>query len=147
MSIYLKRILFITSIAVLVPGASLAQINPCEDLAGFDFGDCEAILGWGVIDGDCQLIVGCSSPVPLFATQAECEAACIPQPTCDDLGDIDFGPCDNVLGYGLIDGDCTEISGCESPVPLFATVEECIAECVPVSTESLNWSSLKARYI
>ena len=141
-----KRIVFFSFLVALVPMASLTQTDPCDDLGGIDFGDCEAVLGWGMIDGSCTLIIGCSSPVPLFVSQAACEEACIPQPTCDDLANVDFGPCAMVLGYGVIGRECVVISGCESPVPLFTTAEECLLECEAVATEAANWSSLKARY-
>lgn len=141
-----KRIVFFSFLVALVPMASLTQTDPCDDLGGIDFGDCEAVLGWGIIDGSCTLIIGCSSPVPLFVSQAACEEACIPQPTCDDLANVDFGLCNMVLGYGVIGGECVLISGCESPVPLFTTAGECLLECGAVATEAANWSSLKARY-
>ncbi len=146
MSVLQKRIIFFSFLATLVSLAGLAQMDPCDDLGEIDFGDCEAVLGWGMIDGSCTLIIGCSSPVPLFASQAGCEEACLPQPTCDDLANVDFGPCDAVLGYGVVGGECVEITGCDSPVPLFSTAEECLLECGTVATESTNWSSLKARY-
>lgn len=31
---------------------------------------------------------------------------------CVDLGEVDFGPCDMVMGIALIDGSCQNISGC-----------------------------------
>lgn len=49
----------------------------CLDLKGHDFGPCDAVLGWGVIGGQCASISGCSaSPFELFATEGECTAAC-----------------------------------------------------------------------
>jgi hypothetical protein len=140
----MKRITLACLIA-LAPVAVSAQTDPCDDLAGYDFGDCEAVLGWGNIGGDCQLIVGCDSPVPLFATQAECAAACL-EPTCDDLAGIDFGPCDAILGAGVIDGYCAWISGCGSPVALFADVTECAATCGVIAGEAISWGRVKARY-
>lgn len=100
-------------------------VDPC-DLSGIDFGPCDAILGWGGIDGDCQEISGCESPVPLF----ESEEACLKECLCRDLSGIDFGPCEALIGYGVIDGACVPISGCPpSPVPLFSSMAECNASC------------------
>lgn len=121
-----------------------ACVPTCQDLAGIDFGDCEMILGWGIIDGACTLISGCDSPVALFASEEECRDACTP--TCDDLAGIDFGPCDAVLGFGVINGACQEISGCESPVPLFPTQEACEEACGPIPTEERSWGHIKSRF-
>jgi uncharacterized small protein (DUF1192 family) len=99
--------------------------DPC-DLSGIDFGPCDAVLGWGGIDGECQEISGCVSPVPLFASREECLKEC----HCRDFADIDFGPCEALLGYAIIDDECTAISGCPpSPVPLFRSLAECRAVC------------------
>ena len=53
--------------------------------------------------------------------------------TCDDLAGEDFGMCDMVLGYGVVDGICQTISGCSLPddVVLAETLEECIDVCEP----------------
>ncbi|MEO0405484.1 MAG: Kazal-type serine protease inhibitor domain-containing protein [Bacteroidota bacterium] len=31
---------------------------------------------------------------------------------CVDLSGLDFGPCDQILGYGYVNGECVAISGC-----------------------------------
>ena len=140
-------VLYLICVAALIPAAGHAQLAPCDDLAGIDFGLCEALLGWGMLDGSCQAISGCPpSPVPLFASQAACEEACVPSPNCDDLAQIDFGDCDAVLGVGMIGGNCTVISGCESPVPLFNSMGACQAECASVDASSVTWSIVKSRY-
>jgi eight-cysteine-cluster-containing protein len=55
----------------------------------------------------------------------ECES-----PQCVDLLGFDFGPCDAVLGVGVIDGQCSTISGCSAePFQLFETLEECRRTC------------------
>ncbi len=53
--------------------------NPaCVDLKGVDFGLCDAVLGWGKIDGQCQVISGCDAEGhKLFSNEKECEAACL----------------------------------------------------------------------
>ena len=146
MPVFLKLIVLLACLAVLLPTSGLAQTDACDDLSGVEFGDCQAVLGWGKIGGSCQQISGCSSPVLLFISQQACEFVCDPQPTCDDLDAIDFGVCLGILGAGKISGDCTLISGCSSPVPLFADVAECQAACAEVDAELTSWSSLKARY-
>jgi hypothetical protein len=51
--------------------------NPaCVDQAG-DFGPCDQVLGWGRVRGACVAISGCDAgSAQLFASQAECDAAC-----------------------------------------------------------------------
>jgi eight-cysteine-cluster-containing protein len=59
----------------------------CVDLWGYEFGNCDAVLGWGNLGRGCREVSGCSSPVPLFESQATCEAACSSAPpacTSDD---------------------------------------------------------------
>jgi hypothetical protein len=49
----------------------------CIDLAGHDFGPCDAVLGWGRINGTCIAISGCrAAPFELFASEADCTSAC-----------------------------------------------------------------------
>jgi hypothetical protein len=49
----------------------------CLDLFGYDFGPCDAVLGWGVVQGACTTISGCSSNgFELFASEKECVSAC-----------------------------------------------------------------------
>ena len=52
--------------------------NPaCIDLAEHDFGPCDAVLGWGRVNGICTAISGCSAaPFELFASEADCASAC-----------------------------------------------------------------------
>lgn len=35
-----------------------------------------------------------------------------PSDTCDDLANIDFGDCEIILGYGIVNGTCQSITGC-----------------------------------
>jgi hypothetical protein len=55
--------------------------NPsCIDLSQ-DFGPCDQVLGWGRVQGACVAISGCGAgSAQLFASQAECEAACASSP-------------------------------------------------------------------
>lgn len=95
--------------------------NDCLDLAGADFGGCEAELGYAWIDGECILISGCSTvdlnteidyADYIYETAIECEVAC--GADCIDLSGADFGLCDLPLGIGLVNGDCVSISGCST---------------------------------
>jgi hypothetical protein len=57
-------------------------------------------------------------------------------PGCYDLGDIDFGPCDMVMGVAVVNGTCSNISGCGwvvdevdySPFS-YESMEACEFEC------------------
>lgn len=52
----------------------------CDDLAGEDFGMCAMVLGYGVVNGTCQAVSGCSLPddVELADSIEECEETCDP---------------------------------------------------------------------
>lgn len=131
--------------SILVPSSVLAGEPSCEDVGDIDFGPCDAVLGVGVIEGDCVVISGCESPVPLFVTILDCLSTCI-GPTCDNLAEIDFGDCEAILGWGVIGDGCQLIVGCESPVPLFPTEEACEAACGVIPEETRSWGHVKARY-
>lgn len=58
---------------------------------------------------------------------------------CADLADEDFGPCEAILGYGVVDGTCALVSGCDAgQQPLFSSLKACHEACSTVcsSTES-----------
>ncbi len=163
-------------------------VDPCTDLSGLDFGLCALFLGYGVVDGACVPVSGCStisngidySPA-IVSSLLECRACndCInpdqidpnavcpaiyaPVCGCDeetysnecfafysgvtswtdgpcsqvvepctDLGGLDFGPCDMFLGYALVDGVCTGISGCSAVidnVDYSPAIEPSLNEC------------------
>ena len=102
----------------------------CGNLSGWDFGPCRAILGWGIIEGSCEQISGCSAePFELFSSQAECLETCA-APACRDLVGADFGPCEAVLGYGVVEGRCVAVSGCDAgDQRLFDTESGCVSAC------------------
>jgi hypothetical protein len=54
--------------------------NPaCRDLRNVDFGFCDALLGWGVVDGSCRAISGCPGQAEgyrLYKSQRACEFVC-----------------------------------------------------------------------
>ena len=39
---------------------------------------------------------------------------CIRYAVCADVAAIDFGPCKMSLGYGVIDGKCITVGGCDA---------------------------------
>lgn len=113
----------------------------CMDLAGIDFGLCDFVLGIAQIDGECITVSGCDwtldgvdySPY-FYEDMSECQA-CLEE-DCFDLEGIDFGPCEVILGVGLIEGSCTYISGCgwevggvDYSVYAYDTLEDCTFAC------------------
>jgi hypothetical protein len=126
-------------------------VPPCTDLAGVDFGFCDMFMGWGIINGQCTPISGCGAMVgnidyspALFSTPEQCEIICgggelIYAEPCTNLVNIDFGPCDAILGVGMVNGQCTTISGCSLIVgnisyelAVFANEAACQAACTVV---------------
>jgi hypothetical protein len=104
----------------------------CVDLFGYDFGPCDAVLGWGVIENQCSELSGCSAgDFTLFATGDECRKTC-EAASCEDLSGVDFGPCKRLLGAGVIAGMCQEIGGCDSQGhTLFEDIASCQRACMP----------------
>lgn len=123
---------------------TFSQETTCFDLSGLDFGNCLAVLGYGVINGDCVAISGCSSIIDdvdyqeyFFDTISDCETQC--SIGCLDLLYIDFGPCEAVLGYGSINGECIIISGCSTVVNgfdfapyIYSSSAACTLNCGPI---------------
>ena len=189
-------------------------VDPCTDLLGIDFGPCDAVLGYGIADGQCSTISGCSPMVggvdyspALSQSPEECQEECVPCidpslidpdmfcieiydpvcgcdgvtypnscyatyfygvtswtagecPTtpvpadpCTDLAGIDFGLCALFLGYGVVNGQCTGISGCTTVVDgvdyspaIYPSADECAActECdleggVLIAPQDVSW--------
>lgn len=55
---------------------------------------------------------------------------------CLDLAGLDFGPCDLVLGYANVNGECVAISGCSTVAAvtdyseyIHPTMEDCLEAC------------------
>jgi hypothetical protein len=49
-----------------------------------------------------------------------------------DLQGVQFGLCDSVLGYGVINDDCVTVNGCDAEgYPLFADLPDCYETCLP----------------
>lgn len=98
--------------------------DSCADLSNIDFGSCSMILGYGLINGVCTTISGCGTLVnnidyapAILLTNEMCQNNCAEleqAPSCSDLSLIDFGVCQMPIGYGIVDNQCTAISGCSS---------------------------------
>gem|GEM_PF-6831824 len=83
---------------------STPPVNPCTDLAGVDFGECEALLGAAVVNGSCQYLSGCGTTVDgvdyspyIFTNLQVCIESCIDGetsnfptfPWLDDIVDVE----------------------------------------------------------
>ncbi|MCP4674005.1 MAG: hypothetical protein GY854_00485 [Deltaproteobacteria bacterium] len=89
---------------------------------------------------------GCEEGKPL--SEASCdgqedvytpEFEIIPQaePTCGDLGGIDFGMCEMLLGWAVVNGQCRTVSGCGGQgFQFFATELDCLTQC---ETDCADW--------
>jgi hypothetical protein len=60
--------------------------------------------------------------------------------SCTNLANVDFGVCDQFLGYGLVNGICSPISGCGTIVgnvdyapALSSSIESCQNGCMTIS--------------
>jgi hypothetical protein len=51
-------------------------------------------------------------------------------PRCTDLRGVDFGKCDALLGWAVVGGKCTSVSGCSAGnFKLFASQSDCAVAC------------------
>ena len=101
----------------------------------------DGACGW---DYDCML-PGNSYLRPACVGYGECdEGGCgwtCGNPSCVDLAGVELGPCAMFLGWGVVDGRCTALSGCGlEGHRFFATQRDCVRACqrltavaVPVS--------------
>jgi len=121
---------------------SMVLMEPCTDLAGVDFGPCFMVMGFGVIENNCMSIGGCGPLVgnldyssAIYSTMEACQA-CISTPAepCTDLAGVDFGSCDMLMGFGIVNSTCVFISGCGPVVnnvdyssSIYQTTEACQA--------------------
>ncbi len=120
------------------------ESEDCMDLQGIDFGLCTAIIGVALYDGGCVTLSGCSQTDVngidysnfFFEDLDDCNTSCLGE--CTDLIGLDFGPCDMVLGVGMVDGTCQTISGCSTVASngvdysyaIFEDIETCNTTCV-----------------
>jgi hypothetical protein len=78
---------------------------------------------------------GCGNLVNQMATLT-IEPTAIEVEPCTDLAGIDFGFCDIVLGIGIINGNCSSISGCGAQVgavnyapAVYESMDDCMLAC------------------
>lgn len=126
------------------PGECGTGPSTCADLSDADFGDCEAVVGVGQVDGECVWISGCGTidlntgidlVGNIFPSIAACQSSC--GEICVDLEGVDFGDCDFELGVGIVNGECTSITGCDYTdvngydfsQHIFSTAEQCLEIC------------------
>ncbi len=82
----------------------------------------------------------------------EIENQCLVGSTCMDLGGVDFGDCDFVLGVALVNDVCIDLSGCDWTVNgvdysdyFFTDLQTCIQTCTSITCDfdgtiaSLPW--------
>ncbi len=88
-----------------------------------------------------------------FYTQGECPGNGVS--TCSVLDGVDLGPCEQILGYAVVNGMCTAISGCStidaggidySPA-LFPDPESCEQSCLCGVASGLEESLLASATI
>ncbi len=66
-------------------------------------------------------------------------------PTCEDLGEVYFGPCEMLLGWGVVDGACEMISGCSGMgYEFFPSELACIEAC---ATDCTMWHEAYSREV
>ena len=123
-------------------GSEIIFADSCTDLVGINFGECNMIIGYGLINGICSTISGCGTIVgnidyaPALNSSIEaCQANCMEfdlAPPCSDLSKVDLGICQMALGIGILNGQCSMISGCSNisgmvdySDALYANMEEC----------------------
>lgn len=113
----------------------------CQDLGEVDFGTCASAMGVALVNGECVGLSGCGWVVDgvdysiySFESISSCEASCLGG--CYDVGGLDFGACDLVLGVALVNGACTELSGCgwvidgvDYSTYSFADMSSCTSSC------------------
>jgi len=93
----------------------------CRDLgACFVVADCELSAN-DYIKDDCEGYATCQN--------GACGWACGASP-CTDLSGVEFGTCEMFMGWGVVDGKCTGVSGCGAMGYTFFQSEfECQSEC------------------
>jgi len=101
----------------------------CKDYSNMEFGFCQMLLGYGVVNGYCSSIGGCGNEgETFFESMEDCKANC--NASCKDYNNMDFGLCKMLLGYGVVNGSCSSIGGCNNEGErFFESMKECEANC------------------
>jgi hypothetical protein len=81
----------------------------CTDLIGYDFGPCDAVLGWAIVGGICVEVSGCDpGPFVLGSSRGECQAACLAAPAVPALAvPIALAVWIGLIGVALSKGERT----------------------------------------
>jgi hypothetical protein len=123
--------------------------DPCTDLAGIDFGICAQFLGYALINGACTPVSGCGYVIgnvdytlAFTSGMKDCVVNCGGinyADECANVSGVDFGPCDMFMGYALVNGICTSISGCgyivedmDYTAAFVQTLDECNTLCADI---------------
>ena len=98
----------------------------CENLAGHDFGPCEAVLGWAVVGDECRQVSGCSAaPLVLHPSADSCKRRCFDTRACED-------PAGDVVEREAIPGEGVAADRCECASDTDCLVTGCSAHvCAP----------------
>lgn len=100
--------------------AECPEVTDCVDLSGLDFGDCEMMLGVGLINGECQYVSGCDWLVDytdysdaFFDTMNTCESVCnVNIMTCDEISNMYEGlHSEEEYTSCVLDNDCMAVWG------------------------------------
>ena len=98
-------------------------------------GDGDATTGDGDGDGDGDATTGDGDGDDMTG-DGDGDACALPNPgagtTCSEIGAEPFGDCDDLLGYGFVNGSCAPIEGCDcgdSCDAIFASVNKCASAC------------------
>jgi hypothetical protein len=123
--------------------------DPCTDLSGIDFGFCSQFLGYALFNGACTPVSGCGYVIgnvdytlAFTTSMKDCDVNCGGlsfAEECTDVNGVDFGPCDMFMGYALVNGICTSISGCgyivedmDYTATFVQTLDECNTLCAEI---------------
>jgi len=117
-------------------------VDPCMDLTNVNFGECEAIIGFGLVNGVCSLLSGCGSvgadgidyADALYSTEAECMASCGVTTGCtytDPINELTWiqGVIDNYNGTFGCDCDAQMTYACYNDQAVFLIGEGPNTQC------------------
>ncbi len=106
--------------------------NPCEVSECTSYPDAECVANY------CE---GCWADYYLDGELINCDLSM----DCIDLTGIDFGDCDMVLGIGLVNDNCVNISGCDWIADsidysnaFFDSIDNCNESCLTISNDKIT---------
>ena len=122
-------------------------VNPCKNTAQIDStvmcpAVFEPVCGCDSITYSNSCVAQYYSGITAW-TAGPCQTNINYADSCTDLSLIDFGVCDMFLGYGLVNGTCTPISGCGTIVnnvdyspAILSSLNSCQANCMEIEYAS-----------